>query len=300
MEGKERVKAALAGQTAVPPCRGEPWLGSEVLAACHLPDSVEGHIRLAAELGMDALFLPVAPVAPSPSPYCYRYFQISEVAPFVRGLPFFSGLVVDGPFQRLVHRGGLRPLLARAKARPQLFRVELEREGEEVERLLAQCLELNVDVLVLAEDLAYQRSTYLSPRDLRECLLPLHARLCHRIHRGAALAWVHSEGNITGLVPDLVAAGWDGLFGCDESALDVLSLKQQWGGKLLLLGGVSQELLDSSSASPAQIAAFQAKVRDLSQGGRFILGTSSGLFRAEHLTSIRSIYGMADGARPAS
>lgn len=100
----ERVRKAFKHEYQSNVVRGEIWLGKLPLKEACIEDNLEGHIRIRKQLGMDLLFLPLQAPDFSSSGLEYRRFSMDEIDEAVRKSSLFVGIVVDGPFQRLVEK----------------------------------------------------------------------------------------------------------------------------------------------------------------------------------------------------
>jgi hypothetical protein len=169
---------------------------------------------------MDFLSLPIE--VPRQRKVNYRRFGQDEVEVAVATSGLFTCVVIDGPFQQLAERpGDLSVLSARCEDSSS---ARLREMASTIEETIAASVKRGVSSVVIADDIAYQRSTYASPQALRKCLFPLYSRLVDRIHGGGAYALFHSDGNIASLIPDLISSGFDGLAGCEPVCLNVVSL----------------------------------------------------------------------------
>lgn len=288
--GKERVRAVFHGQSILPPCCGELWLGEKLFRAAQLKDDLEGHLQLCGELGMDIVSLPIGESAPS-SPYdLYRRFQPNEIAQVTTGVAFAVAVIIDGHFQRLANDMGLMPLLASLKSDTESITSRLSNEADAVNALIVSCTKSGIEAVIIADDIAYSQSTYMNQADIRQFLLPHYAQFVSRIHSGGSYALFHSDGNLTSLIPDLVAIGFDGIAGGQSECMDLVSLKRRWGHQLTIWGGLDQGILDAETLTPTQRDQFLAMVKSLAPGGKFILGSSSGLYSDKHLENIRRLY----------
>ncbi len=289
---KERVKAAFEHQDQRVLVRGELWLGKKPFQELRIDDDLEGHLSLRNRLGMDLLFLPVlVPDFPS-SLMDYRRFSVTEIAEAVENSNLFVAVIVDGPFQRLVEKQGLLPLLTELKSDHVVRR--FEEEAADVEVILKQCLELNVGAVVVADDLAFQHSTYISPEYSEKLLGPFYSKAVAGIHAKGAYALFHSCGNITALLPQLVACGFDGLAACQNQCLDLISLKREYGHQLTFLAGMDADILEAESLTASQKREFGRSLRSLAQGGGFILSSSCGLYSPNSLQRLQELYALAE------
>jgi uroporphyrinogen decarboxylase len=290
----ERVKAALDHQNQQTLVRGELWVGRRPFQELRIDNSLAGHLRLRNRLGMDLLFLPVSVPDFSFSSMDYQRFSVTEIEEAVKISNLFVAVIVDGPFQRLVEKQGLLPLLAELKDDEKGVTGRFDEEAADIAALLKECLALNVGAVVVADDLAYQHSTYISPDDSEKLLGSIYSDAVTCIHAGGAYALFHSCGNITALLPQLVACGFDGLAACQSQCLDLVSLKRVYGSQLTFLSGMDADILEAGSLTASQKEEFVNRVMSLARGGGFILSSSCGLYSLNSLQRLEELYSILE------
>ena len=290
----ERMKAALAHQDQRRVPRGELWLGSDIF---HQPrfggeDSLRTHTEFCRDLGMDLLSLPIE--MPCQRKANYRRFKQDEVEVAVATSGLFTCVVVDGPFQQSAERPG--DLSALSARREDSSPMRLREMASTIEETIAASVKRGVSAVVIADDIAYQRSTYASPQTLRERLLPLYSPMVDRIHRGGACALFHSDGNVAPLIPDLISCGFDGLAGCEPECLDLALLKKTYGSWLTFMTGIRAELLEPAPLTSAQRETLLRELRVLAQCGGFVLSSACGVNSWEAVESLKTLYAWVDEA----
>ncbi len=288
MTAVERMVAALSHQPQQRVPRGELWLGSDVFPQTgpEGEESLQTHIELCQELGMDFLSLPIQ--VPHQIQTNYRRFKLDEVEEAVATSRLFTCAVVDGPLQQSAEKPGDLAVLYSRSHEPGSAR--LKEKASAIEETIGALVQRGVSAVVIADDIAYQRSTYASPEVIRERLVPFYLQMVDRIHGGGAYALFHSDGNIGRLIPDLVSCGFDGLAGCEPECLDLLCLKAKHGSQITFMSGISAGLLESASALSTQKEDFLREVQALAQGGSFVLSSSCGINSRKALECLKTLY----------
>lgn len=275
--------------------RGELWLAAGLFEHLGLDDDLSGHVQLRTRLGMDLLFLPASlEGSPVDSQLGYRYFSPSEIKDAAKIGDLFVGVIIDGPFQRMVQVLGLSSLLFGWNENRQEFIEQFRRLCTEILDLVGDCGRAGVDAIVIADDIAWEKSTYLSPEDLRTILGPLYLDLAKQIKQSDSYALFHSCGNIMGFLPHLVALGFDGFAGIQSNCTDLAWAKEHYGARITLIAGIEDHLLQPELVTTEQESAFAGLVRTLSQGGGFILGSSCGLYAPNSIERLPKLYDLAD------
>ncbi len=132
-----------------------------------------------------------------------------------------------------------------------------------------------VKVVWGSDDLGFKTGTLISPRDLREFVLPGHRALARMAHDAGRPYILHSCGKLDQIIDDLVDdIGIDGKHSYEDTIADVRDLKATLGSRVALLGGIDVDFLCRSSE-----AAIRQRVRETlcvcQPGGGYCLGTGN-------------------------
>ncbi|MCP3951809.1 MAG: hypothetical protein GY697_06255, partial [Desulfobacterales bacterium] len=164
--------------------------------------------------------------------------------------------------------------------------------------------------IIIADDIAYHRSTYMSPDFVKQHLLPIWQTQVTVAGDLGVPVFFHSDGNLNAVLPTIVAAGFDGLQCIEPAAgMDMPAVKAEYGNTLCLMGNVDPALLSDQSIQgdvETRCAHLRRAVLDLmaSAGGDggFIFGTCSGLHAGMSPELVQYMYDLAtdpDTAVPA-
>jgi uroporphyrinogen decarboxylase len=124
------------------------------------------------------------------------------------------------------------------------------------------------------DDLAFGSGPMISPRALRQLIFPWYEEF-GRICREAGLYFFfHSDGLLWELIDDLVHVGVQALHPIDPTCMDIEEVKRREGGRLCLLGNISNELL-AVGTSEEVIALTRRRLRDIGPGGGYCLGSGN-------------------------
>jgi len=130
-------------------------------------------------------------------------------------------------------------------------------------------LEAGTDVVGFSDDWGTQRQLLIHPEAWRRIFRPRYQKLYDLVHQGGALAWLHSDGMILEIVPDLIEMGLD-VLNPQLSCHDVAALGRAAAGRLALYG-----TLDYQRVMPfGTPEAVDAHVRDVTA----MLASSKGGF----------------------
>ncbi|NUP88544.1 MAG: hypothetical protein HUU25_01845 [Candidatus Sumerlaeia bacterium] len=140
------------------------------------------------------------------------------IKPAVANLPAFiekhadKGFRLGGPLELFHRMCWLRPMelvMMDMLVAPERFAALLEGVAGFFDRLLAELLTLELDGIHFVDDWGSQRATFISPEDWRTHFKPIYRRWAEEIHRAGKAAFMHSDGMILAIVPDLAEIGID-------------------------------------------------------------------------------------------
>jgi uroporphyrinogen decarboxylase len=284
------IETSFSHQTPSRLPRGEFWIGTNIFAGLKMEDSINGHIALCREMGMDYISIPVG--RSKNDDLGYRIFEPTGIENAAES-GLFVIAVLNGSFQRLVDEKGLRLVLADVARDIVEAGRAVGQEAKHIYSLIDACVHGGAKAVMIAEDIAFDSGSFFTPDTFREIFTPLYADLVEYIHGLGASAVFHSCGNISNIIPDIVLSRFDGL-SCQVECLDLISLKQTYGTQLTLFTGLSREILNDTSISKEQERLFLHTVKSLDENGGFVLSSSSGIYSLDMLNALKNLYGLVD------
>jgi len=110
------------------------------------------------------------------------------------------------------------------------------------------------DSIFWCDDMGYRNGPFFSVPMYRELLKPVQRQAIDWAHEKGIVAHLHSCGNINELVPELLDIGLDALNPLEVKAgMDPVQLKQDFGDRLVLHGGLNAMLWDDIDRIEAEI-----------------------------------------------
>lgn len=162
---------------------------------------------------------------------------------------------------------------------PEMYALIAERNGK---RMLASLkrlanLDLGLDGLINCADYGTSKALQANPEIFREYMFPWHKIYCQEAHRLGLKVIKHCCGNIWEVLDMLVEAGYDAYESIQSSAgMDIKRLKERYGNRLSLWGGVTNENLIGGTPEKIREDASYA-IKYAAPGGGFIYGASHSL-----------------------
>ena len=134
-----------------------------------------------------------------------------------------------------------------------------------------------VGTIWLPDDLCYNSGPMVAPQVYQRYVYPWYRQIVDRCHEAQIPVGLHSDGDLTRLLPDLVACGFDAIHPFEPPMNDIVAVKQQWGDRIAVAGGIDLKGA-LCSGTPAEVEAeVRHKVAALAPGGGWLLGSSNSI-----------------------
>jgi len=149
----------------------------------------------------------------------------------------------------------------------------LDRYCDWVAVVAERVCQMGFDVFVSTDDMAFKTGPFFSPAVFRELVLPRYRRVREKI----TLPWViHSDGNLTPFLEDLLSLGIAGLHPIEEGAMDIRAMKRDYGDRVCLLGNVDLNLLGLGTPRDVD-RTVRDLIRDVGSRGGYIVTCGNSL-----------------------
>ncbi len=131
-----------------------------------------------------------------------------------------------------------------------------------------------IDAFFFGNDFGSQLDLLISPKAFATFVMPFFAKLVDQAKSRGLRVMLHSCGAISRVIPDLIAAGVDGLHPIQARArnMDAGSLERQYGGKIVFMGGLDTQHVITFE-TPDEVLAECERIRGVF-GPNFILSPS--------------------------
>lgn len=96
----------------------------------------------------------------------------------------------------------------------------------------------DIDGVFITDDIGTQKAPFFSITIFREFFKPYYKKLVDAAHKAGLHVWMHSCGNITDFVEDLIEIGIDVLHPIQKYSMDELEIVKKFGGRITFLAGL--------------------------------------------------------------
>lgn len=191
---------------------------------------------------------------------------------------FFIFAIIDGPFQGTakLFSSFTDYLLAIAKRDPII--------PELVAKSLAINLELGLNALasgangiIVADDIAYQGGTFVSPKALRQSFFPGLGEQVDVFKGQKVPVFFHADGDLLPVLDDIINFGVNGLHSLNFSSLDdIAKVRMATKNRLCLMGGYDLSWFDADNRTEKALELLLAISIGTTASG-YIFGSSAGI-----------------------
>jgi uroporphyrinogen decarboxylase len=146
--------------------------------------------------------------------------------------------------------------------------------------LSRQCLERilqfdRVQIIWGSDDMGFRSGTLIRPDDLRAFVLPGHKLMAEMSHAAGRPYLLHACGNLAAIMEDLIEdVRIDAKHSFEDTIEDVNQVKDQYGHRLSLIGGIDLDFLCRADESAIRLRVRRTLAHCLSGGG-YVLGTGN-------------------------
>jgi uroporphyrinogen decarboxylase len=241
------------------------------------------------------------------------YSTVSEIARNYRwpSPDWWDYSVIPGQLEGLeqypVRGGGSEPFLTYKQLRgdEQAF-VDLVENPELAHYILGKLFDLAYEntrriyevipgavmISYVAEDMGGQEDLMISPRLIREFLLPGMRRMIGLVHQAGAYVFHHNDGAVRRIIPDMIDAGIDTLnpiqWRCP--GMEREALKRDFGDRVVFHGGVdNQQTLPFGTADDVRHEVAD-NLRILGAGGGYILAPCHNIQAVSPVENVLALY----------
>jgi len=163
------------------------------------------------------------------------------------------------PFERLQFLRGSENLYLDLNRPPRELLEVLERLHRFYMEELEIWVRTEVDALTFMDDWGSQRSLLVAPEMWRELFKPLYADYIALAHAHGKHAFMHSDGHIMEIIPDLVEIGLDAV-NSQVFCMGVEELGERFGGEITFWGELDrQQILPRGTPSEVRNAALRMR-----------------------------------------
>lgn len=155
---------------------------------------------------------------------------------------FVTGGCCANPFERIQYIRGSQNLYFDLAEQPEEFFILLNR----IHQFFCQQLDLwcqtDVDAINLMDDWGAQNQLLISPRMWRKLFKPLYQEYCDIAHSYGKYVFMHSDGHISAIYPDLIEIDVNAL-NSQLFIMDIEALGETYGGKITFWGEIDRQHL---------------------------------------------------------
>ncbi len=200
-------------------------------------------------------------------------------------LPDGMGLIschAAGVFEHLSFIMSLEGLSLALYDAPDLVQAVTDTLGELLTRFYAQLLDLDHLVAIFpGDDMGFRTGTLVHPDALRAHVLPWHKRFAQMTHAKGLPYFLHSCGNLTTILPDLIeGVGIDGKHSYEDAIIPVQDFQALYGGRrdgaIAVLGGIDLNIL--AAGTPEDVRRHtRFLIETCGARGRYAIGSGNSI-----------------------
>jgi uroporphyrinogen decarboxylase len=174
-------------------------------------------------------------------------------------------------YERAWLLAGMQPLLTAMADRPERVARLFARIGEFEERIARHYVQIGVEAAWICDDYGMNSAMMFSPEMWKRFVRPHLERIVKRYHDAGVLVILHSCGNITPLVNELVEVGIDVLDPLQPNCNRLDHVRRRTAGRVCLCGGVEASTLLAGDVMNTNLRTHE-RISQLGKDGGYIVG----------------------------
>lgn len=145
------------------------------------------------------------------------------------------------------------------------------------------------DAIFTSDDLGHQSGPMMSPAVFHELYFPLYQEFAAYVHEKGMKLFLHSCGDNTLLMPDLIAAGVDVLHPIQKGCMDMEQIAKDYGDQITFLAGIDMQhiLIHGTPEEVRMEVRYMKRVFDTGHGG-LLLAMGNGIIGDTPLENIKA------------
>ncbi|MBN2713776.1 MAG: hypothetical protein JXR97_15265, partial [Planctomycetes bacterium] len=210
-----------------------------------------------------------------PDPDAYDYTGYERVKKI---LPEGMKLIIHSPcgtLENVVRLVGYENLCYMVLDEPDLAQDVFDAVGSRLYGFYKNAISYpTVGAAIVNDDWGFNTQTMLSPADMRKYVFPWHKKIVELIHANGKPAILHSCGNPTQIIDDVIEdMKYDGRHSYEDNIIPVEEAYKRWGDRIAIMGGIDVDFICRSSEE--EITARGRRMFELAEKGGYALGTGN-------------------------
>jgi len=200
-----------------------------------------------------------------------KFYKIKDILPEEMKVIAVSGKIFTLTWMLMGFNNFATSLIMDEQLVADVFRKVAEIQFQGLEQIFEMP---HVGAVWVVDDLAFGTGPMISPQAFRDHVFTWYGEMATRCHRNKLLFIMHSDGDLTTLMEDIIDMGVDILQPIDPTCMDIVKIKKEYGDRLCLVGNVSNELL--RSGTPAEVEErVKYLIRNVAPEGGYCVGSGN-------------------------
>ena len=196
-------------------------------------------------------------------------------------LPEGMGLIVShggGVFEHLSQIMSYEGLCLALHDAPDLVATLADEIGRRMIAFYTHLLDLDHVIAIFpGDDMGFRSATLIAPAALRKYVLPWHKRFAAMTHERGLPYFLHSCGNLGGIMEDLIGdVGIDGKHSYEDAIIPVQDFQVRYGDRIAVLGGIDVDRLTAGTPESVRRHA-RFLIETCGARGRYAIGSGNSI-----------------------
>jgi len=211
---------------------------------------------------------------PSPSDFDYsRFEQVRSLLPEGMGVIGQYGDILTMTWEMM----GFETFSTAIFEQPELVMALNKKLGDLVLSMFEYFAQSDaVDVMWLSDDIAFSSGLLFSPDTLHAYFFPWLRKIGDLARKSGKPLLYHSDGILWDVFDEIVDCGVDAIHPIEPKAMDIVEVKERYGGKLCLMGNVDVDILARGSKDQIR-SIVKENIEKVGYNGGYCVGSGNSI-----------------------
>jgi len=192
-----------------------------------------------------------------------------------------------GIYERSYHILGWNELMTYIASEPSIVEEVFDKVLDYKIKIAKKTVDIGFKMGHAGDDLGTQNGGFFSDKMFKALILPRLKKLFEVFKNAHIPIMMHSCGNISQYIPDLIDIGLDILEPC-QPCMDLSFLKKEYGNDLIFYGGINTQVLPYLNEEQT-MEMVRETIRTLGKGGGYIIAPAQEIMNDVPISNIKAL-----------
>jgi len=146
----------------------------------------------------------------------------------------------------------------------------------------------SIGAFLMDDDLACKNGLLENPFFLKKYIFTFYKKVAELVHSKDIPIILHSDGNILGILSDLIECGIDAIQPIEPQTMSIEEIKKHFGGKIALIGNIDINILAKGTPKEVRSEVYKL-IQKIAPGGGYAVGSGNTITSYVNISNYRAM-----------